>query len=236
MRLIRPLILTGLLLVGGSLRAETNAVPLVTAFVMQGNVAYLRVSQVAVGLAEELAAANGGLVTTNQIIGTVLDLRFAGGSDGEAVKPAAVFLAGRKLPLAILVNGGTGGAAGELARMLRGSRAGLVFGRGAEGIQPDIEVAVKPDEEKIYFADAFAVLTNHVSIIETNGAGRETNRSLPHVSEADLVRARRAGAADPEAEAEAAVVPVKPVVHDPVLARALDLLKGLAVVGQKRGD
>ena len=59
-----------------------------------------------------------------------------------------------------------------------------------------------------------------------------TNRNIrrPRFNEAELVRERREGAtmdADDNArEAE----PDKPVVHDPVLARALDLLKGLAVV------
>jgi hypothetical protein len=67
--------------------------------------------------------------------------------------------------------------------------------------------------------------------LATNLAGT-TNRNVrrPRFNEAELVRERREGATldadDTEREAE----PEKPVVHDPVLARALDLLKGLAVV------
>jgi hypothetical protein len=53
------------------------------------------------------------------------------------------------------------------------------------------------------------------------------------VSEADLVRARRNGSADPEADmdglpAEAAAAPR--VLHDPALSRAVDLLRGLALL------
>ena len=89
-----------------------------------------------------------------------------------------------------------------------------------------------------YYADAFAAtarseLSGGAGSSLTNVAG-STNQSARRIrlNEAELVRERReglseadlAGARDREGE--------KPIVRDPVLARALDLLKGLAVVGR----
>jgi len=71
-------------------------------------------------------------------------------------------------------------------------------------------------------------LTNQASLTT------RTNRR-PRFNEAELVRERRNGfvpeteaGGGPEADEE------KPIVQDPVLARALDVLKGLAVVRQLR--
>lgn len=221
---------------GGSLRADATNAALVRTSILESNVVCLRISRVAAGLAEEMALANRASTATNKIIGTILDLRFADGDAAAPVKPVVELFAAQKLPLAILVNGQTRGAALALAVALRAERRGLVFGSAAAELKPDIEVAVGADEEKSYFADAYAVLTNGVTLTVTNLAGRDTNRSLPRISEADLVRARREGAEDPEEQAgRTAPPPVeKRVVRDPVLARALDLLKGLAVIRQRR--
>ena len=221
---------------GGSLRAAVTNAALVRTSILESNVVCLRISRVAAGLAEEMALANRASTATNRTIGTILDLRFTDGDAAAPVKPVAELFAAQKLPLAILVNGQTRGAALALAVALRAARRGLVFGSAAAGLKPDIEVAVGGDEEKSYFADAYAVLTNGVTLTATNLAGRDTNRPLPRISEADLVRARREGAEDPEEQAGRTASPVveKRVVRDPVLARALDLLKGLAVIRQRR--
>ena len=224
---------------GGSLRADATSAALVRTSILESNVACVRISRVAAGLADEMALANRASTGTNKIIGTILDLRFTDGDATAPLKPVVELFAAQKLPLAILVNSQTRGSAASLAAALRAARAGLVFGSAAAGLKPDIEVVVGADEEKSYYADAYAVLTNGVTLTATNLAGRDTNRPLPRITEADLVRARREGAADPEDQAErTATVAVadKPVVRDPALARALDLLKGLAVIRQPRRD
>lgn len=104
------------------------------------------------------------------------------------------------------------------------------------GVKPDIEVAVSADDERIYLADPFKELLPELTVSNlssTNSAN--TNRIRRRISEADLVRARREGSnlddlADKDGE------PEKPEVRDPVLARALDLLKGLAVVRQFKAN
>jgi hypothetical protein len=110
-----------------------------------------------------------------------------------------------------------------------------------QGVKPDITVAVGREEERGYFADAFKV----TSAAERNGAGAlsvtnkadgsiRTNRR-PRLNEAELVRERRdAATAEGDSLDKRGDEPEKPVVRDPVLARALDILKGLAVVRQSR--
>jgi hypothetical protein len=108
----------------------------------------------------------------------------------------------------------------------------------AQGVKPDIEVAVTAEEERAYMEDAYAVLprTNLASGIFASVEG--TNRPVrrPRISEADLVRERREGT-NLNLENFTAVrdrEPEKPLIRDPVLARAVDLLKGLAVVRRAR--
>jgi hypothetical protein len=109
----------------------------------------------------------------------------------------------------------------------------------ADGLEPDIAVAVSPEDERSYFEDAFAVLerTNLLasSSLSLTNPANGTNRAArrPRISEAELVRLRREGA-DAEDSPARDAEPQKPQVKDPALARALDLLKGLAVVRPSR--
>jgi hypothetical protein len=100
-------------------------------------------------------------------------------------------------------------------------------------VSPDIAVAVSPDDERAYLKNPYATLAqNDVA------ATIATNDFLPfvdHTSEADLVQQKLKDGDDEEAG-----VPVhsksqpKPVIQDPVLARAVDLIKGLAIVHESR--
>jgi len=104
-----------------------------------------------------------------------------------------------------------------------------------EGVKPDINVEVKPEDEKAYYADAFKVIQKPELMASANG-GSATNQVAgtnrirrPRFNEAELVRERREGA-NLDLEGNDKDEPDKPSVRDPALARALDLLKGLAVV------
>lgn len=110
-----------------------------------------------------------------------------------------------------------------------------------ERLKPDIQVDVSAEDERAYFLDAYKALPK----AGVGGAGPAgvaslsvTNKSpRRRLNEAELVRMLREGenpddeAAKPGRVAEA----VKPVITDPSLARAIDLLKALAVVRQTRG-
>lgn len=269
---------------------------LTRATVIEADVAYARVRQVGPELAEELRRAIEELSATNQLKGLVLDLRFAEGSDfASAVAVADIFAAKERplldwgdgmmkskekanafrLPVAVLVNRETVGAAEALAAMLREAGSGLILGRTtaggamvareftlkngqrlrvantpvklgngaaipASGVQPDIEVTVNLRDEGVYFEDAYAVLprTNLALSAAAAAPVDATNRPVrrPRISEADLVRERREGTNFNVDEFVAARdrEPEKPLIRDPALARAVDLLKGLALVRRTR--
>lgn len=108
-----------------------------------------------------------------------------------------------------------------------------------QGVKPDIEVNVTPQDERAYMADPFRDMrrTNIVAagpLVSTNGAAGTNRVRRTRFNEAELVRERKEGVnsevelttSDEDAE--------HPTVRDPVLARALDVLKGLTVVRQSR--
>ena len=218
-----------------SLHADAAAAALVRAVVLENDIFYLRASHVGTNLAGEIRSAQGALAATNKIIGTVLDLRFADGDNSEAAKAAADLFAAKKLPLAVLTDGETRDAAVQLAESLRNARAGLIFGSATSGtkslapIQPDIAVKVSPEDERVFMENPYAAPAAN----ETNSPAA-TNNLLPfvnHTSEADLVRAKiKDGDEDESLPTARQTEPPKPFIRDPVLARAVDLIKGLAIV------
>jgi hypothetical protein len=166
---------------------------------------------------------------TNQVSGLVLDLRFANGAKRIA---GTNFSPDQKTPVVILVNTQTRGAAADLAAQLRAdARAILIGGTDVTGkIAPDITLTVTSDQEKIFQEDPFATTA-------TNALAPATQDLLPfidHTSEAELVRRRVKDGDDAAADAPRSA-PTQPVIHDPALARALDLFKALAVLKQARG-
>ncbi len=162
----------------------------------------------------------------------------------------------RQTGAGLILGGRTAGAAMVMldyplkdGERLRIAAAPITLGDGsalpAEGVKPDIEVAVRPEDERAYYADAFVVLAKTglpagakpLPADQTN----RTNAAARHgrMNEAELVREHKEGV-ERDADADAGTPPpqtaeaAKPVVNDPALARALDLLKGLAVVRPDR--
>ncbi len=230
-RFLRPLILAlaGLLAAPVLSRADVTSPALASSGILESNVAYLRVSHVAAGLPAEIDAANRALQATNKIAGTVLDLRYADGGDAAAATATANLFAAKKLPLVILVNGRTRGAAVTLATVLRESRSGLIFGGPAAAVKPDIFVEENPADERKFFENPYAApATNEVTALP----GTNDFLSLvDHTSEADLVREKiKDGDEFENPPPPHAAEPQNPVIRDQVLARAVDLIKGLAVL------
>ena len=256
---------------------------------------YVRVARVATGLADQIQSAYEKLGGRNKLKGLVLDLRFAAGQDYTAAANAADrFLTKEQplldwdegsahstaksdainLPVAVLVNQQTAGAAEALAAALRETDAAVLIGTrtagqaqifkefdlsngqrlriatgqvrvgkgqalSATGVSPDLEITVSGEDEKAYFADAFKVLPYAVaplrvtrSVAQTGSTNRASRRRL---NEAELVRMQREGLNPEDQDATAPAPgretdPAGPVVRDPALARALDLLKGIAIV------
>ena len=106
------------------------------------------------------------------------------------------------------------------------------------GIKPDIVVKTNPEDEKAYWEHPWqmpgeAGKTNAAGTNVTASSSRTNGGAFRRFNEAELVREQRDGA-DLEAEfgggGRFQTDPGLTIVRDPVLARALDLLKGLAVV------
>lgn len=268
----------------------TNAPALATASLLESNVAYLRLAGLEPDVAAKFAEQLKSLGATNPLAGIVLDLRFADSEDYAAAgaladlfqtKPRALVDWGQgkvratektnaiRLPVALLVNRDTGGAAEALAAVLRETGAALLIGNptagramigedfplkdgrrlrvasvpvkvgdalklGPEGVRPDILVNVTLAEERAFQGAPYGLATSSLTTA-TNAEGTAgiTNRPArrTRTSEADLVRARRDGIPLEETTAESRTnEPAKPLIRDPALARAVDLIKGLAVI------
>ena len=219
-----------LLAAQNSLRADATNAALTKADVLENDVTYLRVGLVEKNLVDEIQSAQSALAATNKTTGTILDLRFAGGDDLDSAKAAADLFAQKRLPLAILVNSETHGAAAKLAADLREANDGLIFGDSSK-VKPDIKIKARLADERTFLENPYGTLAQ----VETNSAATTNNflSFVDHTTEADLVREKiKDGDQDENSEPTHAVEPQKPFIRDPVLARAVDLIKGLAVVRQ----
>jgi hypothetical protein len=279
---------------GAAAKARAEA-PLVSkSNLFNAEIGYVRIQRVGDGLANAVREAYQKMAGTNKLDGVILDLRYAAGDDyASAVATAELFIKKDQplldwgtgmvrskdksdaisLPVAVLVNRQTTGAAEALAAVLRETGSGLILGSRTagqamiaqefplkngerlriatapiqlgdgstmldQGLKPDITVEVTTADERAYYADAYKAprrgeLLAGAGLAMTNQASG-TNRAVrrPRFNEAELVRERREGISEADVTAFGEREPEKPMVTDPVLARALDLLKGLALVRQ----
>jgi len=210
----------------GCLAASAAELPLKIS-VLDNSVLCVRASHLPGDITDQVQTA----AATNHLSGTVLDLRFA---DGAATNAANYFI-DRKLPLVVLVNGQTRGTAADLATELRTEAAAVIIGstNSPANLAPDILVPVSTEDE-MKFQD---------NPLQTSAPGTPPNLSatndlaafIDHTSEAELVRKRiKDGEEDGEVNTPRAAPPA-PVIRDPALARAMDLLKALAALHPARG-
>ena len=143
-------------LIGESKEANrgTNAESAIRTAVFDGEYGYVRVGQIGPGADKQVLAACQQLMASNKLKGIVFDLRFAGGQDYAAAtaladmffskeKPLLDYGSGMKnstaktnafsLPLTLLVNKETTGAAEAFAGVLRASDIGLLLGTNTAG-------------------------------------------------------------------------------------------------------
>lgn len=290
-----------MLMTNGAPESLLQEIPtLVKSTVYDGVFAYFRIGRVGAGLDSELAQAWAELSKTNKLKGAVVDLRFSAGTNYAAAAATADHFADSeqpllqwgtssarstqkqnaiKVPMAVLVNQQTSGAAEALAGILRELRAGLLIGATtagrastykdftlaqgqrlrvatgaitlgsgkalpAQGLKPDIQVELSLEDERAYFENPYRVAPKSLTRTETFVAGTNqadpfgTNRtSRRRINEAELVRLQREGLA-PDQESGGRLVKEsesgRVIVTDPALTRALDLLKGLALVQPTR--
>jgi len=224
--------------------------------IVESNFAYLRPASVSGDFTENLSAALKTLAESNTVAGVILDLRFADGDASVSASAAAKAIKTAFQPLAILINGGTRGAAETLAAALQTEKAGLLIGsptaaetgtfrelplsngqrlriatasvQSGTVIQPDIAVNVTPKEELEFLKNPYGTKAQTAANNLT-----DTNSFLPFIdrtSEADLVRQKVKDGDELPDVAKADAEPQPPMLQDPALARAVDFLKALAAL------
>jgi hypothetical protein len=269
--------------VGQPEAAQAAPASLQSPTVFDRSFAYIRIHTVEADLDRQLRDAWTQIVSGNQLQGLVLDLRFASGHDyTAAARVADLFVAGTqpllswsdtvinatpdqevaRMPVVVLINQRSIGAAEALAGALREAGVALLVGSStagqahmyqeldlpggrvlrvasepvlvgegrsmAGGLQPDIEVSVSLADERQYIQDPYAVIPGAV-------VGTALHAERSRVNEAELIRQRQTGPRPGTGRAPSATPPARtqdPVVQDPALARGLDLLKGITLVGR----
>jgi len=122
--------------------------------VFDGSYAYLRIGHISESVDQQVLKAYQQLASSNQIKGVVIDLRFADGQDyaaataladlffsnekplldyGDGLKKSTAKTNAFSLPLAVLVNRQTTGAAEAFAGVLRQASIGLLIGTNTAG-------------------------------------------------------------------------------------------------------
>jgi len=267
----------------------THSDPVSRKSIFNESYAYLRITDFQENLPAEFEKDFKELGLNKKLKGLVIDLRYAQGQDYEAAaKLADKFLKGEevllkfgdkeirssakteviKLPVAMLVNGQTAGAAEAFAAIMSEKGVGLIIGQAtagtaklfqtftlsngqklkignipvelssgkaiaSTGLNPDIKVNVQPQLEKVFYKDPYKSM--NMAFSETNDVATATNRLARRFNEAELVRRHREGAAtETDDENTPAAEPATPVIMDPALGRALDFLKGVSVLQERK--
>jgi hypothetical protein len=127
----------------------------------------------------------------------------------------------------------------KTGELLRVAVSPIKVGEGEVVVQlkADIQVDVSPEDEKAYFVDAYRALSKPGLSSSTNIASLSVTNKSPRrrINEAELVRMLREGEnVEDEPAKTRGAEPGKPMITDPALSRAIDLLKALAVVRHTR--
>lgn len=155
---------------------------------------------------------------------------------GGAAEVLAALL--RQHHVGLLIGTGTTGGARQFKEftLTTGQRLRIATGETklgdgqampATGLRPDIAVTVTPEEERAFYAEPYRNFGRLAAAAGGAGQGKDAPTRL---NEAELIRRMNEGQS-PDAPPVIITPSVSaPQVRDPALARALDLLKGLAVV------
>jgi hypothetical protein len=196
-------------------------------FPLEKNLLCVRAGEVSENFPMQFQAAE----PTNPVAGIILDLRLAGGTNATGV---AGFLAAKKVPLVVLTGTQTQGAAAAMAGEMHAAGAVVIAcGTNAVAEHPaDLRVRLPAEDEKRFLENPFTNATPR----DAGKLAGATNLMffVDHTSEAELVR-KSVKDGDEDGTNIPRSLPAQPVINDPALARAVDLLKALTVLRRTRG-
>ncbi len=208
---------------------------------------FLKAEQPLLRLGSSMVRSTAKTNAISQPLALLVNRRTSGGAE-----VLAALL--RQAEIALIIGAPTAGQAHHFnefvlsgGQRLRVAVGSIQLGDGSSlpesGLSPDIRVDVSAEDEKKYLDDPYREIPRMLAEALRNArnglsvASAGTNRPpRRRINESELVRMRREGL-DLEGDSEpvpAAEPPGKPVLHDPALARAIDFLKGLAVVRNRR--
>ena len=201
--------------------------------------------------AERLLIDWGGGKASSTAKETALTLPLTALVNGQTRGAAEALAAAlRQSGAALVVGNNTAGEASMFeeftlsdGQKLRIASGNVKLGNGealsTAGVAPDIAVKVSPEDERAYYADPFRNTgADLAKAAGANGKGGSTNQPRLRINEAELVRLQREGnLPDDDAPLVPALAKAESgttTLRDPVLGRALDVLKAIAIVQPAR--
>lgn len=180
----------------------------------------------------------GKTTARSEIIDAPLAVLINGQTIGAAEALAAAV---RDHKLAVIIGGPTAGQAwvfdlfplsnGQQLKIARGE-VKLPNNEPITGkLAPDIELTVNEANERLWFEDPYKMIANPANPVgPAPFLTSVTNRPSRRPNSAEIARRHRESVEEERPESVRAALPAPQVVHDPALARAIDSLKGLAVL------
>ena len=169
-------------------KTTNNTESAVRTGVFDGAYGYLRIGQFETGTDKLVSSAYQQLSSSNQLKGIVLDLRFAGGQDypaaigladmffaaekplldyGEGMKNSTTKTNAFSLPLTVLINKQTTGAAEAFAAVLRQADIGLLLGTNTAGKASMGKTFALRSGQRLWIATSLVKLGNGKSLPAT---------------------------------------------------------------------
>lgn len=230
-----------------SASSAANASPALTRY-YESSIGYIAAPLLDDSAAKILSEAYRRLKSENILRGLVLDLRHVSGNNYQQVTKIAGFFTQTEtplldwgdgirfsepqslqveVPLVVAIDQTTRGAAEALAAVVRSAKLGILVGRATEGQARSYKLIPLKTGHQLKIA------SGQVRLADDTALGSEgvlpdiaVKASSGHASSASETPAEVSS----EKKADPTGMPLPPPAEDPILARALELLKGIGIV------
>ena len=230
-----------------SVSSEANASPALTRY-YESSIGYIAAPLLDDSASEVLREAYNRLKSENNLRGLVLDLRHVSGNNYRQVTKIAGFFAQAEIPLldwgdgirfsepqsiqvevplVVAIDQTTRGAAEALASVVRSAKLGILVGRATEGQARSYKLIPLKTGHQLKIA------AGQVRLADNTTLGSEGVSPDISVKVSSLTSSSASETADDVSNgknADPTGMPLPTPADDPILARALELLKGIGIV------